>query len=369
MGPLIRPPDGALKQGIEQLEPGESWALKPRNLDRNPYLWTPGIKWNVVPGSFTHTTELFGPVLGVMRVESLEQAIDLANATGYGLTSGLESLDRREQDFWKQRIRAGNLYINRGTTGAVTLRQPFGGMGKSAIGPGIKAGSPNYVSQFMSFKETGYPRIDVIKKDHALLRLAQDWRRKADWGAFQDSAADILKTVRAIKSYLYYVEVMFSQENDYFHLRGQDNILRYLPVGKVMVRIHSDDSLFDVLARIAAVRISGCDLMISIEPALNHPAIAFLSSEDGSKLAGISAVEVLTDREVIDSIPGVERIRYADPGRVPADVLKAAAKTGYYIARSAVLMDGRIELLNYFVNQSICDAYHRYGNLGERATI
>ena len=369
MGPLIRPPAGVLKRGIERLEPGESWALKPRNLNGNPHLWTPGIKWNTVPGSFTHTTELFGPVLGVMRVESLEQAIDLANATGYGLTSGLESLDRREQDFWKNRIRAGNLYINRGTTGAVTLRQPFGGMGKSAIGPGIKAGSPNYVSQFMSFEEIGYPRIDVIKKDHALLRLAQDWQRKVNWEAFQESAADIRKTVRAIKSYLYHVEVEFSQENDYFHLRGQDNILRYLPVGKVMVRIHSDDSLFDVLARIAAVRISGCDLMISVEPALNHPAITFLSSEDGSKLAGNLAIEVQTDRDVIDSIPRVQRIRYADPGRVPADVLKAAAQTGYYIARAPVLMDGRIELLNYFVNQSICDAYHRYGNLGARATI
>ena len=53
------------------------------------------------------------------------------------------------------------------------------------------------------------------------------------------------KTVHAIKSYLYHVEQKFSRELDYFHLRGQDNILRYLPVGKVMVRLHPDDSLFD----------------------------------------------------------------------------------------------------------------------------
>ena len=369
MGPLIHPPAGALKRGIEQLEPGESWALKPRNIKGNPYLWTPGIKWNVVAGSFTHTTELFGPVLGVMRAESLEQAVELVNATGYGLTSGLESLDRREQDFWKKHIKAGNLYINRGTTGAVTLRQPFGGMGKSALGPAIKAGSPNYVSQFMSFEETGFPRVDVIKKDHALLRLAQEWQRKADSGAFQDSADDIRKTVRAIKSYLYHVENEFSQENDYFHLRGQDNILRYLPVGRVMVRIHAEDSLFDVLARIAAVGISGCELMISVAPEVNHPAVSFLRSQDGSKLAGNQTVAVQTDREVIDSMPGIQRIRYADPRRVPADVFEAAAKTGYYIARSPVLMEGRIELLHYYVNQSICDAYHRYGNLAERSTI
>ena len=54
-------------------------------------------------------------------------------------------------------IRAGNLYINRGTTGAVVLRQPFGGFGKSAIGPGLKAGGPNYVVPLMRFRETGRP--------------------------------------------------------------------------------------------------------------------------------------------------------------------------------------------------------------------
>jgi RHH-type proline utilization regulon transcriptional repressor/proline dehydrogenase/delta 1-pyrroline-5-carboxylate dehydrogenase len=48
-------------------------------------------------------------------------------------------------------------------------------------------------------------------------------------------------------------------------------------------------------------------------------------------------------------------------------VLTAAATTGFYIARSPVLMEGRIEMLHYIVNQSICDDYHRYGNLGDRA--
>src|SRR5262249_21187563 len=113
------------------------------------------VKWGVQPGSFTHMTELFGPVLGVMRFEKLTEAIALVNQTGYGLTSGLESLDDREQEIWKAGIRAGNLYINRPTTGAIVLRQPFGGMGKSCFGPGIKAGGPNYVAQLMNFEEAG----------------------------------------------------------------------------------------------------------------------------------------------------------------------------------------------------------------------
>jgi RHH-type proline utilization regulon transcriptional repressor/proline dehydrogenase/delta 1-pyrroline-5-carboxylate dehydrogenase len=369
LGPLIHPPGSELKKGLTQLEPGESWALEPQHIDNNPYMWTPGIKWDVQPGSFTHMTELFGPVLGVMRAENLDHAIELANQTGYGLTSGLESLDKREQEYWKDRIQVGNLYINRGTTGAVTLRQPFGGMGKSALGPAIKAGSPNYVSQFMEYNETGYPSIGSIKKDHPLLRLALKWKRELDWDQMNEYKADLKKTIRAIKSYLYHFEQEFSQEKDYFHLRGQDNIMRYLPLGTVLVRLHENDTLFDVLARIAAVRISGCDLIISAPKGLNNITTEFLESKEGKALTAKTAVRYESDEGVIQSIPGIQRIRYASPDRVPLEVYEAAAESGFYIARSPVLMEGRIELLHYFQNQSICDTYHRYGNIGERALL
>ena len=154
IGPLIRPPSGVLETALKELEPGEEWAVMPRlHVDGNPHLVSPGVKWGVQPGSVTHCTEFFGPMLGVMEARDLDEAIDLVNATGYGLTSGLESLDDREQERWQQRIRAGNLYINRPTTGAIVLRQPFGGMGKSSVGPGIKAGGPNYVAPLMKFRD------------------------------------------------------------------------------------------------------------------------------------------------------------------------------------------------------------------------
>ena len=76
-----------------------------------------------------------------------------------------------------------------------------------------------------------------------------------------------------------------------------------------------------------------------------------------------------TDEDVARIMPQIQRIRYAAPDRVPFEVFKAAAETGFYIERSPVLMEGRIELLHYFQNQSVCDTYHRYGNLGERAII
>ena len=72
------------------------------------------------------------------------------------------------------------------------------------------------------------------------------------------------------------------------------------------------------------------------------------------------------DERLINSIPKVDRIRYAAPDRVPPQVYAAAAETGFYIARTPVMMDGRLELLQYYQQQSICHNYHRYGNLGER---
>ncbi len=158
MGPLIRPPSGDLETALKILEPGEEWALMPQPMDGNPCLWTPGIKYGVRPGSFTHLTEFFGPLLAVMRFETLSEAVALVNQTGFGLTSGLESLDEREWDYWKNHIHAGNLYINRVTTGAIVLRQPFGGMGKSVFGAGMKAGGPNYVAQFMDFTDATLAR-------------------------------------------------------------------------------------------------------------------------------------------------------------------------------------------------------------------
>ena len=367
MGPLIKPPQGDLKRALTELEPGESWALKPENLDNNPNLWTPGIKWDVQPGSTTHMTEFFGPVLGVMPAQNLEAAIDLVHQTGYGLTAGLESLDKREQAYFKANMRAGNLYINRGTTGAITLRQPFGGMGKSALGAGIKAGGPRYVAQFMDFTDMGLPAHGVLRNAHPLLRLAQEWENKCHWGQLPEHAGDIQKTVRAVKSCLYHWEQDFAQAQDFFHLRGQDNLLRYLPVGKVVVRVHARDSLFDILTRCAAAQIAGCDVLVSVPPGLDNAALAFIKDKEGRRLLGDTPLRIDTEEALIQMLPDIDRIRYAGPDRVPEALWTAAATTGFYIARSPVATHGVVELIHYLMDQTICDSYHRYGNLGERS--
>ena len=366
---LIKPPSGDLEKGLNTLEPKEEWVLKPEMVENNPYIWSPGIKYGVQPGSYTHLTEFFGPLLGVMRAENLDHAISLVNQTGYGLTSGLESLDKREQLKWKDEIFAGNLYINRGTTGAIVLRQPFGGMGKSALGPGLKAGSLDYVSQFMDFTENNFPQVGVINQDHRLLQIANEWKLLVQWNKLQPLKGEIDKTIRAIQNYLYTMENKFSLNEDYFHLRGQDNLLRYLPIKEMMIRLHAQDTLFDTLGRIAAAKIAGCSLLLSRPEDLSNEVTEFLESRYGQEFLGKTAVAVISDEELIERMVHLGRIRYAAPDRVPESVFAAAAETGFYISRTPVYMHGRIELLQYFQQQAICDNYHRYGNLGERALI
>jgi RHH-type proline utilization regulon transcriptional repressor/proline dehydrogenase/delta 1-pyrroline-5-carboxylate dehydrogenase len=366
MGPLIRPPAGKLERGLKELEEGESWAVMPHIDEENPQLVTPAVKWGVRPGSFTHTTELFGPVLGVMRARDLHEAIERVNATGYGLTSGLESLDDREQAIWLDSIRAGNLYMNRHTTGAIVLRQPFGGMGKSAFGPGIKAGGPNYVAQLMDFATAGEPRVADEVEDPQLLELRDQLRRlleePGDW-----PGDEIRRVLRAIGSYSLYMQEEFGRAHDHFRLIGQDNVRRYLPVEHLRVRVERDDTLFDVFARVCAAKTAGCRITVSAPPDAELPLVQRLEQMTESWAAAIEFVEE-SDEGLAEVIRRgqTDRVRYAAPQRVPGIVRRAVADTGMYVAATPVLAVGRIELLWYVREQSLCIDYHRYGNLGVR---
>jgi RHH-type proline utilization regulon transcriptional repressor/proline dehydrogenase/delta 1-pyrroline-5-carboxylate dehydrogenase len=90
--------------------------------------------------------ELFGPVLAVMRAEDFGRALDLAAATPFALTGAVFTRSPSHIEEARARFRVGNLYINRGSTGALVERQPFGGFGHSGLG--TKAGGPGYLLHF-----------------------------------------------------------------------------------------------------------------------------------------------------------------------------------------------------------------------------
>lgn len=91
--------------------------------------------------------EIFGPVVAIIKAENIEDAVRIANDSEYALTGGVFSRSPKSIALVKQKLRVGNLYINRGITGALVCRQPFGGFQMSGIGS--KAGGTDYLLQFM----------------------------------------------------------------------------------------------------------------------------------------------------------------------------------------------------------------------------
>jgi RHH-type proline utilization regulon transcriptional repressor/proline dehydrogenase/delta 1-pyrroline-5-carboxylate dehydrogenase len=91
--------------------------------------------------------EFFGPIMAVIKAKDLDHALEIANSTEYALTGGLFSRSPANIEKVKQELEVGNMYINRGITGAMVDRHPFGGFKMSGIGS--KTGGPDYLRQFM----------------------------------------------------------------------------------------------------------------------------------------------------------------------------------------------------------------------------
>jgi RHH-type proline utilization regulon transcriptional repressor/proline dehydrogenase/delta 1-pyrroline-5-carboxylate dehydrogenase len=223
VGPLIEPVAGPLLRAFTTLDAGESWLVEPRQLGAS--LWTPGVKLGVRDGSWFHTAECFGPVLGLMRAQDLDDALRMQNATPFGLTAGLQSLDPSEIERWIDRVDAGNLYVNRVITGAIVQRQPFGGWKRSAMGPGAKAGGPNYVTSMGRWLDEDQARAPDY---------AAEWERH------------------------------FAVEHDPSALAAESNVFRYVPYHRpVVLRLGEGATERDIQRCELAAKVAGTTLVIA----------------------------------------------------------------------------------------------------------
>ncbi len=240
MGPVIEPVHGKLERALTTLEPGERWVVEPRDLDGSGMAWTPGLKTGVAPGSFFHETECFGPVLGIMVAATLDEAMVLQNAVDYGLTAGLHSLDRAEIERWLATVQAGNAYVNRGITGAIVQRQPFGGWKRSVVGCTYKAGGPHYLQALTGWEARASDHIGEALPGDGLEAFLQ--RAKApSW-------------VRvAVVADAHAWSGQFGTAIDRTGLASEANVLRYAPAD---TDIRWDGAAAtDVLVRVCAARV------------------------------------------------------------------------------------------------------------------
>jgi RHH-type proline utilization regulon transcriptional repressor/proline dehydrogenase/delta 1-pyrroline-5-carboxylate dehydrogenase len=148
LGPVIEQEAQArVARYAEEAERTGRIAAVARDVPNRGWFATPTLATDLPEGSPVLTEEIFGPLLAVERVRSIEDACDRVDASPYALTGGLFSRNPQTVDYVADRTPVGNLYVNREITGAMVGRQPFGGNRLS--GTGTKAGGPGYLLHFV----------------------------------------------------------------------------------------------------------------------------------------------------------------------------------------------------------------------------
>ena len=148
VGPVID--ERAYKRILEMIEVGKkeaTLAYQAKDVPKDGYFIPPTIFTDVKPTARIAREEIFGPVLAVIKVRDLDEALEVANGTDYALTAGFFSRSPANIERAKAELVAGNVYVNRSCTGAVVGRHPFGGFKMS--GGGTKAGGGDYLLQFL----------------------------------------------------------------------------------------------------------------------------------------------------------------------------------------------------------------------------
>ena len=384
VGPVIEPPQGKLLWALTELEGDEKWLLKPRLQETTDdpgmagRLWTPGIRVGVQPGSRFHREEFFGPVLGVMHAPTLARAIELQNAVDYGLTAGLHTQDPDDLALWLDRVQAGNLYVNRGITGAIVQRQPFGGWKRSSVGAGAKAGGPNYLIGLGSWRGTGggapSSTLHLRGLDTRITALIEAAQPSLDYTGFEWLRRAALSDALAW-------DREFGRVRDVSRLGIERNLFRYRPV-PVAIRATGDAAWRELLrVTIAAIR-TGAPVTISTPVGLpadvrrvlgevGTPVFVESDEEWVQRFARreddpIEAVAAVVEEEtpvlarpdrvrLVGSADAVDRLHHALAEAVAGDPDLA-------VYRGEVTTAGRIELLSFLHEQSITITAHRFGN-------
>ena len=147
MGPVID--SSARDRILEYIATGkeQSQQALEMSVPEGGYYVSPTIFRDVMPDHTIAQEEIFGPVLAVIKSNSFDEALAIANGTDYALTGGLYSRTPSHIEQASRDLEVGNLYINRNTTGAIVARQPFGGFKLSGVGS--KAGGSDYLLQFL----------------------------------------------------------------------------------------------------------------------------------------------------------------------------------------------------------------------------
>lgn len=370
MGPVVEQPGDKLARGLSTLETGQRWNLVPQRLDDTGRLFSPGVRSGVKPGSEYHQTEYFGPILGVMSAETLEDAIDYVNAVPYGLTSGLHSLDPDEIATWAEHVAAGNLYINRGITGAVVRRQPFGGWKRSAIGPGAKVGGPNYLLGLTDWTDAP----DALPETH------EDRAPQRHEAVAAYLAADEARWLSRATGHDATVVETYTGQRDVSNLVVEINVLRYRPVP---VHVRLSDASSAGVAQILRVTAAGIRVqhatasgqgtgvlpenIVSVPPEVPRQIADAFTDTNMSVVFEDTAAWLRRAASLAEYDPadGSGRIRMIGNTETAETIAALAHSPEIAVYRQPVTSAGRLEMLPFIREQAVSMTAHRFGTIND----
>ena len=151
MGPVVN--KGAAESIMNYIKIGRTegkLVAGDKRLSGKGYFIRPTVIVDIKPDAVISQEEIFGPVLAVIKARNFDHALEIANNTEYGLTGAVYTRSRKKINKAKQVFHVGNLYINRGCTGALVGVHPFGGFNMS--GTDSKAGGSDYLLLFTQAK-------------------------------------------------------------------------------------------------------------------------------------------------------------------------------------------------------------------------
>ncbi|MCL9666253.1 bifunctional proline dehydrogenase/L-glutamate gamma-semialdehyde dehydrogenase [Curtobacterium albidum] len=393
VGPLVAEPTGAVRTALTELRPGESWLVEPVALDDTGRLWSPGVRDGVRATADLSRSAVPAPVLDVVRVETLDEAIALQHSVDGGSVAALHTLDPDEVATWSDRTRAGVLVVDRPTTGARPGRQPVGGWRGTAVGPTVHRGGPLAVigadrwdptrrqpHRNIQLQGLGNRVTAVIEASRAGLSFEEFDRVRA--GAESDAAA------RAS---------LYGRSRDTADLVVERNVIRFRPQS-VVVRQSSGVGAGELVRVLVAATAARAHVLLSTARPLPAELLPLFSrarspldvvdqvvEDDATFLARAAAGTLLQDGwsegteaelDPIDLVlaQGAEprrNVAFGGPGsRVrllggDARALEEAlgAGTDTTIHDDPVVESGIVEMLHFLREQTVSVTAHRHGDV------